>query len=52
MASPERSAWREAALLAGEEFSALTFIGPHGYYRQAFGCRHGTPLRCWRSVQA
>jgi hypothetical protein len=28
----------EAALLAGEEFSALTFIGPHGYYRQAFGC--------------
>jgi hypothetical protein len=28
----------EAALLAGEEFDALTFIGPHGYYRQAFGC--------------
>ncbi len=28
----------EAALLAGEEFSALTFIGSHGYYRQAFGC--------------
>jgi hypothetical protein len=28
----------EAALLAGEEFNALTFIGPHGYYRQAFGC--------------
>ena len=28
----------EAALLAGEEFDALAFIGPHGYYRQAFGC--------------
>jgi hypothetical protein len=28
----------DAALLAGEEFDALTFIGPHGYYRQAFGC--------------
>ena len=28
----------EAALLAGEEFDALAFIAPHGYYRQALGC--------------
>lgn len=28
----------EATLLANEEFDALTFIGPHGYYRQAFSC--------------
>jgi hypothetical protein len=28
----------KAALLAGEEFDALAFIAPHGYYRQALGC--------------
>jgi hypothetical protein len=28
----------EAAILADDEFGALTFIGPHGFYRQAFGC--------------